>query len=136
MIRIDAKPPDRGFLDPSGNSRATGISAADAIDLAHLLRMTFGEKRLECEVLALFDRQAEMLLTRMQRASPKAAADLAHTLIGSARGVGAWKVAAAAQGVELAARDSDPIRVAVCRRALVSAVAEARAAIKERLAVQ
>jgi HPt (histidine-containing phosphotransfer) domain-containing protein len=87
-------------------------------------------------VLALFDRQAEMLLARMQRASPKAAADLAHTLIGSARGVGAWKVAAAAQGVELAARNSDPIRVAVSRRALVRAVAEARAAIMERLAAQ
>jgi hypothetical protein len=80
--------------------------------------MTFGEKRLECEVLALFDQQADMLLARMQRASAKAAADLAHTLVGSARGVGAWKVAAAAQGLELAARGSDPTRVAAARRAL------------------
>jgi HPt (histidine-containing phosphotransfer) domain-containing protein len=136
MIRIDATPPERGLLNPSGNSGAAEIAAAEVIDLSHLTRMTFGEKRLECEVLALFDQQADMLLARMQRASAKAAADLAHTLVGSARGVGAWKVAAAAQGLELAARGSDPTRVAASRRALARAVAEARTAIRERLAAQ
>jgi HPt (histidine-containing phosphotransfer) domain-containing protein len=134
MIRIDATPPERGLLTPSGNSGAAEIPAAEVIDLGHLTRMTFGEKRLECEVLALFDRQAEMLLARMSSASPKATADLAHALVGSARGVGAWRVAAAAQGLELAARDSDPIRVAVSCRALARVIAEARAAIRKRLA--
>jgi HPt (histidine-containing phosphotransfer) domain-containing protein len=133
VIRSDAKPPDRDLIDPSGNSGAGEVSA-EVIDLAHLMRMTFGEKRLECEVLEMFDRQAEVLLTRMNSASPKAAADLAHALVGSARGVGAWKVAAAAQRLELAARDSDPIHVVVSRRALASAIAEARAAIRQRLA--
>jgi hypothetical protein len=50
------------------------------IDRVHLARMTLGERRLECEVLALFVRQAGMLLQRMGRAEPKAVAAAAHTL--------------------------------------------------------
>jgi len=51
-------------------------------------------------VLALFKLQAGILLARMRHAAPKAVAGLAHTLTGSARGVGAWNVAAAAEKVE------------------------------------
>jgi hypothetical protein len=54
------------------------MSAAGTIDLPHLSRMTFGEKSLQAEVLALFDRQADMLLARMMPVSPKAAAAFAH----------------------------------------------------------
>jgi hypothetical protein len=75
--------------------------AAGIIDVAHLTRVTFGEKVLATEVLGLFDRQAEMLLARMQQASPRDLAACAHTLAGSARGVGAWGVAAASVQVEL-----------------------------------
>src|SRR6478736_9715474 len=72
--------------------------APDAsIDLAHLARMTLGEASLEHEVLGLFDRQAVMLLARMASEPPKVIAALAHTLTGSARGIGAWKVADAAE---------------------------------------
>jgi HPt (histidine-containing phosphotransfer) domain-containing protein len=104
-----------------------------AIDLAHLARMTLGERSLEAEVLALFDQQAEVLLAHMREAEPKAVAAFAHTLKGSARGIGAWRVAAAADAVEIdAARaNTDEIAGAVAR--LAAAVAEARAAIVERL---
>ena len=64
--------------------------------------MTLGDRSLEREVLQLFDRQADMLLARMRRPRRPAAAALAHTLKGSARGIGAWRVARAAEAVELA----------------------------------
>ena len=92
-----------------------------AIDVTHLGRMTFGEKGLEAEVLQLFDRQAGMLLARIEAASTEAVASFAHILKGSARGIGAWQVAKAAEAVELAAGVGD------------AAVATARAAISELL---
>ena len=73
-----------------------------AIDLDHLSRMTLGERSLEREVLALFARQSEMLLQRMDAANPADAAAAAHTLKGSALGIGAWRVAHAAEAVEQA----------------------------------
>ena len=67
-----------------------------AIDLEHLARMTLGERSLEAEVLTLFDLQAGVLLARMRDSAPAAVAAFAHTLKGSARGIGAWRVAEAA----------------------------------------
>jgi HPt (histidine-containing phosphotransfer) domain-containing protein len=72
------------------------------IDVAHLGRMTLGDRKLELQVLGLFDRQAELLLARMQEVDPAGVASLAHTLCGSARGIGAWRVAAAAEALEQA----------------------------------
>jgi HPt (histidine-containing phosphotransfer) domain-containing protein len=79
--------------------------AADgqAIDVEHLARMTLGETSLEREVLALFERQAEILLPRIKAdAKGAAAAGLAHTLKGSASSIGAFRVARAAAAVEQA----------------------------------
>ena len=64
--------------------------------------MTLGERSLEREVLALFDRQAEMLLPRIRRGDRAVAAASAHTLKGSAVGIGAFGVARAAEAVEQA----------------------------------
>lgn len=72
------------------------------IDRVHLSRMTLGESSLEREVLALFARQTEMLLPRICAAVPAATATLAHTLKGSALGIGAFQVARAAEAVEQA----------------------------------
>jgi hypothetical protein len=107
---------------------------ARAIDFAHLARMTFGERNLE-RGLALFDRQASMLLARMPGETAKVVGALAHTLCGSARGIGASQVAEAAEAVErLAAQPGDvPLELAVDR--LVAAVAETRAAIAEILRI-
>jgi HPt (histidine-containing phosphotransfer) domain-containing protein len=77
-------------------------SAGPAIDIEHLSRMTLGERSLEREVLALFDRQAEMLLPRIRQGEQALAAASVHTLKGSALGIGAFKVASAAEAVEQA----------------------------------
>lgn len=76
--------------------------AEGAIDVRHLSRMTLGERSLEREVLALFDRQADVLLPRIRRGAPEVAAASAHTLKGSAVGIGAFKVARAVEALEQA----------------------------------
>jgi HPt (histidine-containing phosphotransfer) domain-containing protein len=77
--------------------------AADVtIDHEHLARMTFGDRRLARELLELFDRQAALLIDRMAGSDPAAVAALAHTLKGSALGIGAGGVARAAEALERA----------------------------------
>jgi HPt (histidine-containing phosphotransfer) domain-containing protein len=73
------------------------------IDEDHLGRMTLGDRRLEREVLELFLRQTTIMLNRIVGAEPPLAAAAAHTLKGSARGIGAWRVARAAELLENAA---------------------------------
>ena len=102
-----------------------------AIDTEHLSRMTLGELSLQREVLALFDRQADMLLPRIRQGAPALAAASAHTLKGSAVGIGAFKVARAAEAVEQA-KDA-AIAAAVDTLAMV--VDEARAEIARLLQV-
>jgi HPt (histidine-containing phosphotransfer) domain-containing protein len=75
-------------------------ASAQVIDTEHLFRMTLGELSLQREVLALFDRQADILLPRIRGGTPTVAAASAHTLKGSAVGIGAFKVARAAEAVE------------------------------------
>jgi hypothetical protein len=70
------------------------------IDLQHLFRMTLGDSGLQREVLQLFDRQADMLLVRIRTGDPVMTAALAHILKGSARGIGAWQVATAAERLD------------------------------------
>ena len=101
------------------------------IDLVHLSRMTLGDRGLEREVLALFDRQTTVLVSRMRSASPASVPSVAHTLKGSARGVGAWRVAAAAEAVEVAASGEGDLSAAITRLAAVAE--EARAVIAELL---
>jgi HPt (histidine-containing phosphotransfer) domain-containing protein len=106
-------------------SAEPGSQPEAAIDREHLARMTLGERDLEREVLALFDRQTDMLLPRIRAGKPAVAAAVAHTLKGSARGIGAFRVARAAEAVERA--EADEIAAAV--DALGAAVAETKAAI-------
>jgi HPt (histidine-containing phosphotransfer) domain-containing protein len=101
------------------------------IDLVHLARTTLGDRSLEREVLQLFDRQSALLIARMRAASPAAIAPLAHTLKGSARGIGAWRVARAAEALELAGGGEAEIGSALERLACASE--EARAVIADLL---
>jgi HPt (histidine-containing phosphotransfer) domain-containing protein len=113
----------------------SGLTASQpVIDLVHLGRMTLGEKSLEAEVLALFDRQTDMLLARMEQAPPAAAAAFAHTIKGSARGIGAWRVAEAAEAVERAAAGSADLTGVI--GGLAAAVDEAHNAIADLLATR
>lgn len=98
-----------------------------ALDLAHLTRMTLGDRSLEREVLALFSRQADMLLLRMDTRDPASTAACAHTLKGSALGIGAHRVARSAAAVEQA----DAAGLAAAIVALSAAVAEAKTAVAE-----
>jgi hypothetical protein len=111
----------------------TLVPADQVIDLDHLARMTLGERSLEQEVLQLFDQQAGMLLDRMTSEAPRIVAALAHTMIGSARGIGAWKVATAAEAVQRYASKPGPTTLTSAMNRLSAAVAEAQSAIAERL---
>jgi len=96
------------------------------IDIAHLKRMTLGDAGLEREVLAMFAGQAVRLIEALA-ALPADAAELAHTLNGSARAIGAFKVAEAAEAFEASLRDGGEASQALA--ALRRAIAEARQAI-------
>jgi HPt (histidine-containing phosphotransfer) domain-containing protein len=103
-----------------------------AIDRGHLARMTFGDRSLEREVLELFDRQAAMLIERMRGGEPATVASLAHTLKGSAAGIGASQVARTADAAEIAAgRTAAECSLAIDH--LAQAVDEARALIAQLL---
>ena len=110
-------------VSASGSVESPGADTQRPIDLVHLARMTLGDRSLEREVLQLFVRQASVLLGRMDQAEPDAIAALAHTMKGSARGLGAWRVAAAAEAVELAPD--------MAADALVAALSALRATVEE-----
>ncbi len=113
-------------------SEAPSLAPDDRpIDLVHLARMTMGDRSLEREVLQLFDRQSMLLIGRMRSAATGNVATLAHTLKGSARGIGAWRVARAAEALELAGSSDADIARALER--LAAASDEARAVIAELL---
>src|ERR1700744_938674 len=104
---------------------ATSIAGrASAIDMEHLAHMTLGERDLEVEVLRLFERQAELLLSRMREVGPEGVAALAHTLSGSAKGVGAWRGAGGGEAAECAVKEHAPLDPAMA--GLAASVAEAR----------
>ncbi len=106
-----------------------------AIDRAHLSRMTFGDRGLEQEVLQLFDRQAALLIERMRHGDGPAVGALAHTLKGSAAGIGASAVAHAAADAEHAALHA-PAELSRTIDRLAQAIDEARALIAELLRAQ
>jgi HPt (histidine-containing phosphotransfer) domain-containing protein len=71
------------------------------IDLAHLNRYTLGNVALQSEVLQLFVEQAPITLAHLSSAeTEKDWRDAAHALKGSARAVGAWRVAVCAERAE------------------------------------
>lgn len=88
------------------NASAALTSLAVPIDHGHLARYTMGNRPLEVEVLQLFAGQApETMASLVAAQDAKAWHIAAHTLKGSARAVGAWAVAAAAEEAEKAGHD-------------------------------
>ena len=68
------------------------------VDLAHLRRYTLGNRPLELEILDLFLAQAPTTIDRLSTAAgEKQWREAAHTLKGSARAIGAWRLAEAAE---------------------------------------
>ena len=86
------------------------------IDHAHLSRYTMGNRALELEVLQLFAGQAPSTMKCLRDAAcAKSWHMAAHTLKGSARGVGAKTVADIAEEAERAGHSS-PERDSLMRR--------------------
>lgn len=80
-----------------------GMRVRPPIDLAHLAAQTMGDAALRNEVLRLFVRQAADCVHRIRSAEDVAARSAAaHTLVGAARGVGAFSVAYIANEIALA----------------------------------
>jgi HPt (histidine-containing phosphotransfer) domain-containing protein len=102
-------------------------SDATAVDLDHLKRMTLGDVALEREVLQMFLKQTSSLLTELADASTQTGA-LSHKLKGSARAVGAFRLAERAAALEHAAREGHDRTEALA--ALRIAAAEAQAAVE------
>jgi HPt (histidine-containing phosphotransfer) domain-containing protein len=99
------------------------------IDLGHLKRMTLGDESLEREVLAMFSAQSARLIGTL--AALPEARELAHTLKGSARAIGAFAVADAADALEsVLANGEDPTEALA---ELTDAVTQARTAIDAQL---
>lgn len=123
---------------PAG-SRADHPEADRPIDLAHLSRQTLGDCDLEKELLTLFDRQAEQIVARLDTEmgadDRRWRRDLSHKLAGSAKAVGASRVAQAASTYEeaLFSSASDRELAGLCGE-LAAEVAVAREAIADLLA--
>jgi HPt (histidine-containing phosphotransfer) domain-containing protein len=96
------------------------------IDTEHLRRMTLGDASLEREVLAMFSAQAVSLIATLA-ALPADAGALAHTLKGSARAIGAFGVADAAESLEAAILSGCDATEPLTE--LKAAIAEARMAV-------
>jgi HPt (histidine-containing phosphotransfer) domain-containing protein len=96
------------------------------IDFEHLGRMTLGDANLEREVLAMFSAQATGLIGTLATL-PSNTGALAHTLKGSARTIGAFRVADAAEGLEAAILNGGDPAQALAE--LNDAVAQARSAV-------
>lgn len=75
-----------------------------AIDLEHLAKYTGGEKALDAEILRLFDGQIASMVTELNgliaTGDAKRWREIAHTIKGAARGVGAFGMGEAAAKAE------------------------------------
>ncbi len=93
-----------------------------ALDRVHLAQQTMGDAGLEKQVLTIFvDHMAET----MPRLTPatEEVCQIAHSIKGSARGIGAWDVAAAAEAVEKASGDRSG-EISSLKRAVDTALLE------------
>ena len=103
------------------------IAKMGAIDVAFLDRVTFRDRVLAREVLVLFGRQSDGLLSIISTTEKQHVRnESAHKLKGAARGVGAFDVARAAEEVETA-QDATALANAIAH--LTARVTEARLAL-------
>ena len=98
-----------------------------SVDLVHLARYTGGDEALNAEVLRLFDRQASEMVSRLgpilDARDARTWAEIAHSLKGAARGIGAFALADAAAFAE----PIDPANAAHALPALLALREEAEA---------
>jgi HPt (histidine-containing phosphotransfer) domain-containing protein len=109
--------------------------SAQILDLSHLATQTGGDHALQREILTLFVRQSREILAllRDDAGLPQTRADLAHKLKGSARTVGAFGVAEAAETVETGLLAGDTTPSAPVLDDLAAAIEAASAGISQYL---
>lgn len=123
-------------VNPTGqdhDGRAT--IEASVLDLVHLSRQTFGDHALETELLTLFNGQAGHFAERLREPcgvdDARGRIELTHMMKGSAKAVGAFGVAQAAEAYEAELRAAG-IGAAGCET-LLAELDRVRAAIVELL---
>lgn len=110
--------------DPTPEDAGAGC---EVIDLAHLRRFTLGDEALELEILGLFIDQVPVTIQALKEArTDRDWVVAAHTLKGSARAVGAWRLARIAEYAERSARPSDRPGCELVLKDLAVAANEAR----------
>ncbi|WP_192247551.1 Hpt domain-containing protein [Mesorhizobium silamurunense] len=96
------------FSMPGGD--VSGTAGSRPVDMAHLARQTMDDRALEQEVLALFVQQALSVRDKIADADAKERVLLAHSLKGSARGIGAFAVAECAAAIEKQPEDARTLK--------------------------
>ena len=114
MSMQSAGEPSTGTASPGGSR---------PIDLVHLSRYTLGNRSLENELLGLFRSQADVYLARLDDAADdKEWKNAAHSLKGSARGLGAWALDDLAEEAEQLAAGDDRSDVKARMRSAIASV--------------
>lgn len=106
------------------------VNVGDILDLDHLARQTLNDAELERQVMGMFFEQSAQVLRQIRDAGGhRQRIEAAHQLKGSARAVGAWRVAEASDRLQAlpAGASDDSVMEAIA--GLHATVAEARAAI-------
>lgn len=118
-------------MAPSSMARVSGRAGSQApIDLVQLATNTLGNRDLEVQVLHLFKAQSSSTLERLAGETDLATRlDLVHTLKGSARAIGAEKVASVCETLEEMMQSAE----GDITGALASAVKEANTYISDLL---
>ena len=110
-----------------GRGHEAGANADAPIDRAYLARFTLGNAALEREVLYLFAEHAPTYLLQLMAAETERAwYEAAHTLKGSARAVGAKRVALEAERAEAMKGPREPNERTARIDALASGLDEVR----------
>ncbi|WP_020401046.1 Hpt domain-containing protein [Kordiimonas gwangyangensis] len=78
----------------------TGWDESVVLDATHLRGFTGGDTDLEAQVLQIFQESAPTYLVALEAADASAWQGSAHKLKGAARGIGAWRLAVAAERAE------------------------------------
>ncbi len=104
-----------------------------AIDFDHLHTFTGGDQSIEREVLGIFAEQADIWVRTLENSGDKKSwAEALHTLKGSARGVGAWRVADICEHAETLTANAKPAERSIAIGDLKNAIAAAVQCIDRR----
>lgn len=115
-------------LDSVHRYPAPPMPEAAPVDRAHLVRYTLGDPVLEREVLGLFLGQIPLTIESLKfAATDKDWHMAAHTLKGSARAVGAWRLARLASEAEKLGRAAAGTEACEAISAIEAAAAEVAA---------